>query len=336
MKKLGVAVIGCGRVAACHSHAINQLSDFMTLVAVVDKDEDRLKRAAEKYGSKKQYNSTAEAFKDDEIDAVVIGLPHFQHLPVALEAAKAGKHMLIEKPFALNFDESKQIVDACKKHNVTVMVAQSRRYYEALFEARRRIPELGKPLNINYMWADCLKPEWSPPWWDSAELTGGLVIPLCGSHSIDYVLWTMGEAPTHLFAETYSNPDTRWEGEDQVSVLMRFKDNSIATVILSASCCPEVHQVSLIGPNGSMKYVGGEEHVGEIVGFAEMELWFKGELLMEGRQSKTNFTLQMEEFCNSINEKRTPMCSGEEILTLMKVLDGVKVSANNKTVVSFN
>jgi len=336
MKKLGMAVVGCGRISICHLNVIRELSNKMELIAVVDQDEKRASEAAKKFSAKKYYLGYEDAFADPEINAVIIGLPHHLHFPAAIAAVRANKHILVEKPFARSYEEAKQIVDEGKKHSVVVMVGQSRRYYDALFKAREILPQIGRPLNINYLWGDCFNPKWTPPWWQSAVKTDGLVIPLCGSHALDYVLWTLNEMPIRVYAEVAKSPDLPWEGEDQVNIVLSFKDGSMASVCMSGTCCPEVHEVTIIGPKGVIKYKGGEEHLTEFVGFCEIDLYFKGEKIMSGLQSRSNFSLQMEEFTRAINENRKPMASGEEILVQMQVLAAIQESARSHRAISLN
>jgi len=327
MSRLKLGVVGLGRVANCHLHAIAQLPDLVELHALVDVDQSRLGATAQKYPAPKSYLSVDNALKDESIDGFVVCLPHFLHHLIAKQIMESGRHVLMEKPLALNFAETKDLVERARKHGVVLMGAQSRRFYEAIFEALRRMPEIGRPLTVSYIWADRFSTDWSPPWWMSKEKTGGFVIPLCGAHAFDYVLWLMGEAPETIYAKTYTNPNLVWEGEDQLNCILAFRDGSTASILLSATADPEVHEVVHIGSKGSIKYAGGDEHTQEILGFTSIDLWVKGERAFSGRQPQSNFVLQMREFHDAIRGKQKAMATGTELLRLSAALDAAARSA---------
>jgi len=204
-EKLKLCLVGCGRVSHSHFEGIGELKDMIDLVSVVDMDEERAKQATKTYGAKKYYLSTAEAFKDPEVEAVDLCLPYDQHCSVAIEAANMGKHILVEKPMANTVKEVDQMVEAADRNNVTLMVGQSRRFYDTVMKSKQLIEEgqIGRLFSIRVNYLGCVtKP--AVPWWSSDRIKG-LIIPLFGSHLIDYVLWVKDNPVTRVYAETYSN-----------------------------------------------------------------------------------------------------------------------------------
>ena len=137
MKKIGYCLIGCGRISKSHLPAIASLKGIVDFVATVDTDRSKAEEAAKNFGARKVYTSIEEALLDPEIEAVDICLPHHLHEPVAVQAANHKKHILIEKPLARNLEEADRIIESAEKNGVKLMVGQSRRFTNAVFESKR-------------------------------------------------------------------------------------------------------------------------------------------------------------------------------------------------------
>jgi predicted dehydrogenase len=123
--KVGMAVIGCGRIGQVHLRSIAKLSNLANLVAVVDSCEEIAIKSANKFSAKRWYSSIDVALEDEEISAVVVALPHLFHKDVTIKAAKAGKHILVEKPLALNLAQTDAMIEACESARVTLLPSTS-------------------------------------------------------------------------------------------------------------------------------------------------------------------------------------------------------------------
>ncbi|WP_134703838.1 Gfo/Idh/MocA family protein [Ammoniphilus sp. YIM 78166] len=329
--KVRIAVIGLGRVSRTHIDGIRYWPDHCELAAVVDVQENLAKAFSEEYGVP-YYLSVDEALKDPQIDAVVICLPHSLHAPITIKACEAGKHVLVEKVMANTVAEGQSMVDAAEKHGVNLMVAQSRRFFLALQEAKKRIGEIGRVNNLLYTFACYFDVNVAPKWWQSKEATGGLVYPMLGSHSIDFTLWMLEDRrPVSVYAQGCSNnPD--FEGDDDVTIVIGFEDGTHATNFLSINNRPSRHEGLIIGKEGSIYFTQTGDHIG-FIGTAETDLYIKGDLVMTGEPLPHNFAVQMKEFVDSIREHRTPMASGQEILMQLKIIDAAQRSAAEKRVI---
>ena len=335
-KRVGLAVIGCGRVAYSHLPAIKELDDIAELVATVSRTEEHAKEAAQKFGAKRYYTSLEEALQDSEIDAAVLCLPHYLHASISVKALEHGKHVLVEKPMANTAKEAEEMIKAAEKNEVILMSGQSRRFYNAVLESKDYLDKgkIGKLININatlFGYVD--KPP--TPWWSSAEKAGGLIIPLFGSHTIDYILWLFGKAPSRVYAETYSN-NSNWEGEDEASILMGFDDGSMASVTMSWNA----RLVKISGMEADKKilptliynrYMIGTEGTMHLEN--ELELSLNGKKLVSGELKPGNFYLQMKEFVTSIIEKREPLASGRKVKKVIEVMEASQISAKEHRVV---
>ncbi|MGQ9631612.1 MAG: Gfo/Idh/MocA family protein [bacterium] len=328
--KLGLAVVGCGRIARQHLTALRDLADSIDLTAVVSRNEERVRSYAKEFGARKWYRTMDEAFGDPEIEAVLLCLPHHVHAEASIKAAKARRHILVEKPMANTFEEAQDMVRAARENNVKLMVGQSRRYFRAVMESIRRSGEIGKPLQITTVWTRLVE---RPPtdWWASAEKTGGLVMALNGSHAVDYILWLLKETPIRVYAETYSN-NPIWEGEDEATVVMGFESGAIATVHLSfndrlfGATKKDYYYRHIIGTKGTMDLID------------EDTLKINGETVVDEERKPEYFIVQMreqlKEFAAAIRENREPLASGEEVMQSIKVLEAARRSASEHQVIN--
>lgn len=127
--KLRWGIVGCAGIAIRSVIPGIQQSSRGEVVAIASRDEEKAKQTAEKLGIPKAYGSYEALVADGDIDAVYIPLPNHLHKEWTIRAAEAGKHVLCEKPFALDASEAQEMVDACDKHGVKLAEAFMYRYH---------------------------------------------------------------------------------------------------------------------------------------------------------------------------------------------------------------
>jgi len=327
--KLRLGVIGCGRIAQAHLAAIEFLKEEVDLVAVTDIDEKRAREAEERFGAKYFIPRFEDLLNHPEIEAVVIPLPNHLHHPVVLQAARAKKHILVEKPMALNAKQAQEMVEEAKKNDVTLMVGQSRRFSDAVFELQRRLPEIGELFRIQISFLVHFP---TPPtgWWKRSGEAGGLVIFLQGSHSLDSVLTWIKKMPCQVCTFS-SRRNNQWEGEDEADILLSFDQGELASIHLSLNTFPAVHEALLVGTKGVMRLT--EYATEKPFGFG-YHLDLNSKRIVSGEQIPSNYTLQLREFIEALRGRRKPIASGEEVLKTMRVLDAAKQSEREKRVVT--
>lgn len=328
-RPLGLGVIGCGRIAQAHLAAAAHLANLVRLVGVADPLPDRAEAAARKYDAPVAVQDYRRLLEDPAVEAVVVTVPNDLHAPIVCDVAAAGKHILVEKPMALDASSGETMVKTAEATGVTLMVGQSRRFPDAVQELRRRLPELGDIFRIHIAFLVSFP---MPPtgWWRSMGRAGGLVILLQGSHSLDSVCWWLGRTPSRVYA-TATRRNPAWEGEDEADILCTFPGGIVASVHLSLSTDPPVHEALVIGTRGNLRLI-------ERSGGAPFQFAYRLELntgvLMDGPQSPSMYTHQLREFAQAIRDKRPPLASGREILPLMRVLDAARASARTGQPVS--
>lgn len=127
MKTIRWGMIGCGAVAEVKSGPGFYKSSNSSLAAVTSVDPELTRSFAHRHRVSKAYDSTEQLLADQDIDAVYIATPPSSHKPLSLLVANAGKHVYVEKPMAMRFEECREIVEACEKKGVRLFVAFYRR-----------------------------------------------------------------------------------------------------------------------------------------------------------------------------------------------------------------
>jgi predicted dehydrogenase len=197
MDKLNVALVGCGIFGQTHASTYARYHKS-ELVAVCDLDETRARETAEKYGCRAT-TSIEDIAADDSIQAVSVVVPDFAHLDPCLTLARAGKHLLVEKPLATSVAEAEAIVRAVADAGVTCMIDFHNRYNPAFISVKERLAsgELGTPQMMVASLSDRI--EVATEWFGWSGRTGPEWF--LGSHIADLACWLFDDYPVSVFAE---------------------------------------------------------------------------------------------------------------------------------------
>ena len=151
MKNFRIAIVGAGVWGDTHA-AIYREHPNVEPVAICDKNPERARLLAEKYGLPRAFDNVDDLLAYGDLDAVSIVTPDFLHADIAVKCAEAGKHMLIEKPLATTREDVFRIMEAVNKHRVRAMVDLHNRFSPPFAEARRLIEagELGTLRNAYF------------------------------------------------------------------------------------------------------------------------------------------------------------------------------------------
>lgn len=328
---LKVCLVGCGRVSKSHLEGMKEIPEFIKIEAVVSSDVQKAQGIQKEYSIPKHYYTIEEALKDSSIEALSLCLPNHLHMEAVLKCTRAGKHVLVEKPMANSVEECRKMIKAADDAGTILMVGQSRRFFDAVFKSKEIIQngDLGELISITAVlmgYIECPQ----TAWWSEAKKAGGLIIPMWGSHIIDYILWVFGEAPERVYCEAYSN-NPNWEGEDEVTLTIGFKNNKFATVKMSWNT--KLKDANWDGKGKMLsssdimyqRYIQGSK--GTLVLNDETSLSMNGKEIASGAQKPGNFALQYKEFAVSVREKREPIASGHEVLNVIRVQEAALESA---------
>ncbi len=178
------------------------------IVAIASRDQARAAEAAKKLGIPKAYGLYEELFADDEIQAVYNPLPNHLHVPVSIQAAEAGKHVLCEKPIALTAAEAQTLVDARDRTGVKMQEAFMVRTHPQWLDARERVQsgELGEITTAQYAFSYFNRDPENIR--NKADIGGGGIMDI-GCYPIRTSRFVLGEEPTRVFALIDRDPEMK-------------------------------------------------------------------------------------------------------------------------------
>ncbi|MFZ1517163.1 MAG: Gfo/Idh/MocA family oxidoreductase [Ignavibacteriaceae bacterium] len=191
MEKVKIGVIGLGGVAQLiHLPNLSKMQN-VDLCSVAEINKNRLQTIAEKFNVKNRYVNYKDLLEKCDVDAVIIATPTSTHTEIAIDCLNAGKDVLVEKPLAKTYAETKKIVDAAKKSKRKLMVGMNLRYRPDTMLLRSFINsnEIGEPFYVKCGWIR--KQSSSEKWFTKKEESGGGVIIDLGIHILDLALWLL-------------------------------------------------------------------------------------------------------------------------------------------------
>lgn len=272
--KVRLAVLGAGGIAGFHVQGILTHGDKAECVALCDVSEANLTLRARQLGNRPAlYRDWDTMFAEQEdIDAVIIALPHHLHAPAILAAAAAGKHILCEKPMCMTLSEADSILGAVARAGVTYMSAHNQLFTPVVQEAKRLLGE-GRIGSLRWLrtqdafvaGAESMQGTWRGSF---ASQGGGELIDT-GYHP-SYLLLYLAGAPVAEVRGSMSRFHMSIEGEDTASVQVRFQ-NGVLGELLTSWAMPlpyGTHQLHLVGDEGEL-FGSGSELFYRPVGFHE-------------------------------------------------------------------
>jgi len=312
-KDIGIAMVGCGQIAEAHLKAIEAV-DGAKLVWCVDVVADQAKSAAERYGAPHFGTDYAEVLASDLVDAVVLCLPHDLHLPFSVQASLANKHVLVEKPMALNEEEAIEMVAAAEKTGTQLTVGQSTRYMPTFQEAKHVLAagRIGQVLNVIHQRMFYVE-KVSTDWRRSQSACGGLYLPLFGSHDVDAILWLLDDQPEHVWG-TVRACGNATDGDSDGVIGLGFADGKIGSLAFSVQSKQVRTETVFVGDKGTLA-------------IQRNKLFLDGEEL-EITQNENAFVLQLRQFTEALLANQPTPAQGREVLRVMRTLDLVRESSD--------
>ncbi|TVR55707.1 MAG: gfo/Idh/MocA family oxidoreductase [Spirochaetaceae bacterium] len=270
--KIRVGVIGAGFIGRVHLDTFGKMPN-VELAGICDAVPGAATAAATAHGVRHVFSEPAEMIGSEEIDVIVVAVPNRFHTDLAVAALDAGKHVLLEKPMAIDGTAARRIVEAQKSSRRTLMVAHQMRWSAMAREAKRQVEtgELGKVYNGKaVMMRRKAIPGWGSWFTRKSESGGGPLIDI-GVHMLDLGMWLMGSPkPISVFGSVYAEfgPEKRgtgrwgtpdWNGvfdvEDLATALIKLDTG--ATLSLEVSWAVNTdsdsgHQIHLMGTEGGL------------------------------------------------------------------------------------
>ncbi len=251
------AIVGCGRVSGKHIDSLKQIVGAK-IVAVCDVNEEKAKKASTQAGCK-YYTDYNDLLKDSNIDVVNICTPSGMHPEMTIQAAKAGKNVVCEKPIALTMKDAHAMVQECKKNRVSLFVVKQNRYNPAIVQLKEAIEKgrFGRIFlaNATVRWSRGQDYYDQDSWRGKISSDGGVLLNQT-SHHIDMLQWLIGEITSVICRKaTFAH---EIETEDTAIALLKYKNGAIATYEGTTCAFPRDLEgsISILGEKGSVK-IGG-------------------------------------------------------------------------------
>lgn len=234
------ALIGAGAIGAVHARLIEALGDEAVLAAVVDQNLDRAGKLVSEYGGT-AYATAAEAYAGEEIDAVGICLPSALHADVAVEALRAGKHVIVEKPVDITLAAADRLIEAQRETGLTVSVISQRRFQPPVAQIRAAIDSgaLGR-VTSGIAESAFFRPQSyydGDDWRGTLAIDGGGALMNQGIHALDLLVWMLGR-PVQVSAQTGRLAHEGIEVEDLAGASIVFESGAIGLMLASTAAYP--------------------------------------------------------------------------------------------------
>jgi UDP-N-acetyl-2-amino-2-deoxyglucuronate dehydrogenase len=250
---LGFGIIGCGMIADFHARAIAEVRGAK-LVGGFDQAPAAADKLAAKFGCK-AYHSRNDLLADPAIEVVTIGTPSGAHLAPAVAAARAGKHVIVEKPLEITLARCDKIISACEKAGVALSTIFPSRFHEASRELKRAVDQrrfgrltLG---NAIVKWYRTQAYYDSGAWRGTWQLDGGGALMNQAIHSVDLLAWLMGPV-VEVRAQTALLAHQRIAVEDTAVAALRFANGALGVIEASTAVFPGyLKRIEIHGSMGS-------------------------------------------------------------------------------------
>lgn len=308
-----LALIGCGGMGQSHLRRFHILSSRLELKAAVDLDLNTAQGIASNFPSAVAVDDYRTIL--DEVDAVLVALPHHLHHAVALDCIKAGKHVLLEKPMANSEAQCLELIEAAQRYSVVLMIAYCMRFHPLVTRLKEALDQnvAGELFQLS-IWTEQHTQRPPDSWICREETLGGGQLFSHGCHYIDLLLWYLGQPQRGMHMGT--NRGTPWmEREGTSNVCLEFQDGRLG------------YHFGTWGARGSRLRYAFHAHCDE--GMLEADITGKQLLLYRGKEKHVLHQLsdsgkhtenEMGHFLDCIEKGATPLTNGRSALQSLRTI----------------
>ncbi|MGI5816525.1 MAG: Gfo/Idh/MocA family protein [Armatimonadota bacterium] len=329
--KLGL--IGCGGQGGYLSEAA-AVSGRAELVACADIDAGRAEQFATEFGYSDFFGNAAEMLDETDVEAVIIATSHDQLQPAALDAVRAGRHALVEKPMALSAQAGHELVEAAREADVRLMCGYTLRFLPERLEMRRLLEE-GAVGEVTHVTAGQLIGAMGG--WLADRNRGGGPLYYVGSHALDFLLWMAGAPVESVYADVNRADDGSVETD--ASVAIRFANGILGQLLTSRRMGGRYGWCDVIGSAGRLR---AEWESDEVFVQSEALPQFanpthirvpqdahhprhprEASARLSGFKYVRSWAAEFAEFADAIQEGREPSVSGGDAVRVLEVMDAI-------------
>jgi len=332
LKEVGLGLVGLGYIGKTHLRHCLKL-ESARLVAVSDVSKRAL-NFARKMGVKKTFRDYQQLLKDDQIDAVIVALPTYLHVPCANEAADAGKDIFLEKPLARNAVEGREITSKARKCGAKLMVGYPFRFLPSFRNLKQEI-STGALGEVQTAYASLIGsgpflyraethvPHPVPSWWLEKESAGGGSLLDQGCHLINLLRWFLGEVADAKCKLGYRfNLDV----EDHAMCMMKFRSGQTAVANVGWYSMKDQIKVELLG---SVRHA--------VAHYRSSNKIISALKLLAGITPRFDipYLRELQHFVHCVKEDISPSPSGDDALRDLELISSAyknQISLGNSTI----
>jgi predicted dehydrogenase len=320
MRKIKWGLIGCGDIARRRiAPALLDLPNC-ELVAVSRANFEQAESFAGEFGARRWYKEWQQLLTDDEIDAVYIATPVHLHAAQTIAAARAGKHVLCEKPMAMSVEECESMLTACEENNVRLGVAYYRHFYPVIDRIKTILSEgeAGRPVVVQMNAFERFDPERTHPrrWLIEKGLSGGGPMFDFGCHRIEVLLNLFGQLKA--VRSLVGNVLFDREVEDTASALFQFENGPHAVLSVTHAASEPQDTLNIFGSQGSI-------HV-PLLNEGKVRIRTGGTDRVESHAPHPNLHQPLiDDFAQAVLEKRDSQVSGRVGLEVARIEEEIYV-----------
>lgn len=331
-RKVKWGIVGCGRISANHFAAIQKHSDRAELVAVCDIHAPSLEAATRQTGAK-GFSNLTEMLRSTELDVVSVCTPSGLHPQHTIEIARAGAHVVSEKPMSTNLEDAREMIRVCQEQGRRLFVVKQNRRNATLQLLKKAMDEgrFGKiyMVNVNVLWSRPQSYFEQAPWRGTWKMDGGIFFNQA-SHYVDLLHWLIGPVErVHAYYQTFAR---KIETEDSGVVNLKWKSGAIGTLMATVLTYPKNLEgsITILGEKGTAR-IGG-------VAVNEIQVWDFADPRPEDAQVKAasyettsvygfGHPLYYDNVIRTLRGEAQPETDGEEGFKTMELLVAIQKSA---------
>lgn len=319
---LRIGMIGIGIIAGAHMDAIEKVPG-VKLTCIADIDNSKCEIYVKKYDvlAYKDYNTMIE---NQDIDLVIINLPHFLHKEAALVAAKKGINILMEKPMALSSIQCDEMIKIAKENNVKLFIGHISRYSECFRKLNNIVckNELGRLLMIHEKRYSDYFCESRPKWFLKKALSGGGIVFNLGAHFFDHIQWVSNSKVKEIRASTF-NLKADFDIEGSVHLICKLDNGVTASLILNGYSKKEEYNIEYIFTDGHIKVYPHSKYI----------VYKKDESYEVLLDTHNIFRNQLIDVVSCVNSNKQPKNNGEYGKSIIKCIEAAYKSSNEGSLI---
>lgn len=333
-KPLGFAVVGIGKLTKSEVIPAFRNTRQSKLTGLVSGDHKKALRWAADFGVPEKniynYQNYDEIVSNKDIDAVYIALPNNMHAEYTIRAARAGKHVLCEKPMANSVADCQEMIDACKQAKRKLMIAYRLQYEPNNLEAIR-IARSGEVGTIRFIDAKLAFAIGDPKQWRlKMDMAGGGPLVDIGIYCIQTANYLSGENPVQVTAHTWTTDTVKFRDvEEHITFSMQYPSG--LTVNCFSSYSLGVNRYRALGPKGWIEMDPAYSYRG-------LRLTVSMESVAEDRtrESGDQFAREIDNFTEDIRIGRNPKASGEMGMHDIKIIKAIYEAARTGSTITIS